>query len=223
MGDLEPGVALTFDDASIDPWIELLPMFQKYNVHATFFICTSCSENPLDKSKLKQLADAGNEIGSHTMHHYHLSEYLRNHTIDEYLTNEIIPTLQYFDTLNIPITSFAYPYGEHNSSSDKLLSKYFQKIRGISSMHPSENGAYIIHKYEVFIKGADIDRALGYTLNDFKNAILEAKSHNAVLVLLGHSPGPDASNDWSFPVPLLDSICNYTVRLKMKFYRLQDL
>ena len=217
MGNMEPGVALTFDDASVDPWLELLPLFQKYNVHATFFICTACTDNPLDKSKLQQLTAADNEIGSHTLHHYHLSQYLRNHTIDEYFASEVIPTLLYFDSLNIPITSFAYPYGEHNSLSDNFLAKYFQKVRAISSMLPSENGAYIIHPNEVFIKGADIDRASHNSLQEIKNAILDAKSHHVVLVLLGHSPGSDLLNDWSFPVSLLDSICNYTVQLKMKF------
>ena len=223
MGDMDPGVALTFDDASLDKWVNLLPLFQKYNVRATFFICTGCTDSPLDRSKILALSDAGNEIGSHSVHHLHLSQYITDHSIHDYYTNEILPSVQYFDSLNIPVTSFAYPYGDQNSQSDNFLSKYFQKIRGICLLDPSENGAFLIHKNKILVNGSYIDRASPYKLKDFQNAILEAKSHHAVLILIGHTPDSESTYDWSFPVSLLDSICRYTVQQNMKFYRMQDL
>jgi peptidoglycan/xylan/chitin deacetylase (PgdA/CDA1 family) len=223
VGDLDPGVALTFDDASLDNWLELLPLFQKYEAHATFFICTACTDNPLDKTKVIQLYDAGNEIGSHSQHHFHIKEYLNAHSLSDYYKFEIAPSLQFFDSLNIPVTSFAYPYGEHTTESDEYLSKYFQKIRGISSLRPSENNAFIIHKNKTVVYGAYIDRASPYQLEDFKKAILLTKEHRAVLVLIGHTPDSSSTYDWTFPVALLDSICNFTVQQKMKFYRMKDL
>jgi len=223
MGDLEPGVALTFDDASLDKWLELLPIFQKYNAKVTFFICTSCTDNPLDKSKVIQLAEAGNEIGSHSHHHAYLKQYLKTHSLTDYYNYEIVPSLQFFDSINIPVSSFAYPYGEHTSESDKFLSQYFHKIRGICSLRLSEDGAFIIHKNTILVNGADFDRASHNHLEDYKRAIIQAKEHNAVLVLIGHSPDSNSTNDWSFPVELLDSICSFSVQQNMKFYRMQDL
>jgi peptidoglycan/xylan/chitin deacetylase (PgdA/CDA1 family) len=224
MGNLEPGVALTFDDASLSQWVELLPMFQKYGVRATFFICTACTYGiPLDDSLIIQLSEAGNEIGCHTEHHEHLLQYLETHSLTDYYKYEIVPSIQYFDSLNIPVSSFAYPYGEHNSESNKFLSNYFEKIRGICSLLPSADGAFITYKNRILVNGSFIDRASPYHLEDFKRAIKQAKDHRAVLVLIGHSPGSDPTNDWSFPVSLLDSICSYTVQQKMKFYRLRDL
>jgi peptidoglycan-N-acetylglucosamine deacetylase len=223
VGDLEPGVALTFDDAYLDQWVELLPMFQKYGVQATFFICTACSDNPLDTTKVIQIYEAGNEIGSHSLHHDYIRQYIRTHSLSDYYKFEIAPTLHYFDSLNIPVTSFAYPYGDHTRESDKFLSDYFQKIRGICSLQPSENGAFILHKNKKLVFGSYIDRPTPYHLQDFKRAILLAKEHRAVLVLIGHKPDLISTDDWTFLPSLLDSICNFTVQQKMKFYRMQDL
>jgi len=222
-GDLEPGVALTFDDASIDKWVELLPMFQRYGVKATFFICTACSDNSLDTSKLLQLFKAGNEIGSHTLHHITVTNYLKLHTLDDYYNFEIVPTLDYFKSLNIPVSSFAYPGGDNSDASDNYLSKYFSKLRAMGLLRLAVHDSYIFHKKRKVVYGAYIDHASPYTLEEYKNAIRKAKDHNAVLLLVGHSPGTDPANPWSFSPALLDSICNYTVQLKMKFYRMQDL
>jgi peptidoglycan-N-acetylglucosamine deacetylase len=222
-GDLSPGVALTFDDASVDAWMNLLPMFQKYNAYGTFFICNACSDNQLDKSKLIRLYQAGNEIGSHSLHHYYLKEYLKTHTLSDYYQFEIIPSIQFFDSLDIPVTSFAYPYGEHTWESDNYLSKYFNKLRGICSLQPSEDGAFILHKNRIVVYGAYIDRASSNHLEEFKQAILLAREHRAVLVLVGHTPDSASEYAWTFPVPLLDSICNFIVQNKMKFYHMHDL
>jgi peptidoglycan-N-acetylglucosamine deacetylase len=223
VGNLEPGIALTFDDFYLDNWIGLLPIFQKYQARATFFICTACTDNPLDKSKILQLYNAGNEIGTHSHHHYHIREYLYGHPLSDYYKFELAPSLQFFDSLDIPVTSFAYPYGERTRESDEYLSKYFHKIRGISSLRPSEDNAFILYNNTILIYGAYIDRASPYHLEDFKKAIVIAKEHRAVLVLIGHNPDSSSTYDWTFPVALVDSICNFTVRQKMRFYSLRDL
>ena len=222
-GDLEPGIALTFDDASLAKWTELLPMFDKYGVHATFFICTACTDGPLDKSKILQLYNANNEIAAHSHHHLNAAVYIKSHTPDEYYRNEITPCLQYFDSLNIPVTSFAYPGGDHTDLLDSYLSNHFSKIRALGLLRLAKYDSYVFHKRQQLVYGAFIDRASPHSLEEYKHAILLAKSHRAVLLLVGHSPGTDSANLWSFSPALLDSICSYTVQQKLKFYRMHDL
>ena len=71
----KPMVALTLDDGPGDYEDEILELFQEYGVVGTFFyIGKNVDANP---EVVKRVADAGNEIGSHTYWHMNMT------TLDE--------------------------------------------------------------------------------------------------------------------------------------------
>jgi len=104
-------VVLTFDDAREDNYSFVAPLLQEYRFGATFYIC----EMPEFKDKtrfmtwrqIKELADAGFEIGNHTQHHIDLEEASQK---------EFAEQLTYIEDkcrswgIDIP-TTFAYPGG----------------------------------------------------------------------------------------------------------------
>lgn len=71
-------VILTFDDGWEDNYTELLPLLEKYNVKATFFIITSMLERQyhgMNTEQLLEVADSGLvSIQSHTVSHRELGD-----------------------------------------------------------------------------------------------------------------------------------------------------
>jgi peptidoglycan-N-acetylglucosamine deacetylase len=223
MGEMEPGIALTFDDNYFSEWADILPVFNKYDAHGTFFICPYNGLFGTDLEKLHQLSESGNEIGLHTVNHPDLKEYLSNHSLIEYLDNEIIPGIAYLDSIGVPVTSFAYPYGTHTKAANNALAGYFSKIRCIGKLSYGDQQSYILNHAATIVYGAFMEKPSHTSLQDIRQALLAAKSHNAVLVIIGHKPVQDSSGSWTFTVQLLDSICSFARQEHMKFYRFCDL
>lgn len=104
-------IALTIDAAWEDdktPFI--LETLKKYNVKATFFLCGFWAEKYPDE--VKQIADAGHQLGNHTATHPHMNQLS---------VAEIKKELTRFDDLMEKITgrrttAFRAPYGEYNDT-----------------------------------------------------------------------------------------------------------
>ena len=94
-GGSHAGVALTFDDKTIDQWFELRDLLQQNNTHVTFFV--TLWGNDLDQDaieKLRTLQEDGHEIAFHGYNHVNADAYLENHSIQQYLDYEIIPGIE---------------------------------------------------------------------------------------------------------------------------------
>ena len=212
--NLEPGIALTFDDAYFDEWIEMLPILNKYKAKVTFFISLNYPKYDMHcKEKIIKLYNAGNEIGVHTINHPHLPIYLKTHTIHNYYKNEILPEVRFLNSLGIRPGSFAYPYGEHNSESNRFLSLYFNKIR---CMYGSSN----IKKANKVI-GASL--IISKSLEDYKDQILYSKLDSSIWVLVEHRPVQKLTGNETFTFSMLDSICKFVSEQNMRFYCLQEI
>jgi peptidoglycan/xylan/chitin deacetylase (PgdA/CDA1 family) len=117
-------VLITFDDGYADNFLAFEEL-AKRNIKATWFVVTknlgqmsswvdenSPSNQLLTPVQLREMQDAGMEIGSHTHTHCRLTQAS---------TQQIYEELNYSKAylsklLNKPVTSFAYPYGLYNSS-----------------------------------------------------------------------------------------------------------
>ncbi len=60
-------VALTFDDGPTKNVVQLLPLLDKYNAKATFFVIGNELEKNLEEGK--KIAQAGHQIGNHSYSH----------------------------------------------------------------------------------------------------------------------------------------------------------
>ena len=102
-------IALTIDAAwADDKTAFILETLDKYNVKATFFLCGFwVNEHP---EMVKSIADAGHEIGNHSMTHPHMNRLTSSQIADE---------LRSFEEALSKITGkkaslFRAPYGEYN-------------------------------------------------------------------------------------------------------------
>lgn len=114
----ENPVLITFDDGFGDNYKTAWPILKKYGFRATFFIVTSEVGNySIDWPQLRELADAGNTIGSHTVHHRDLSTLSPGQQKSEIFDSKATLEKQ----LDIPITTFCIPYGKYNKTTLTLL------------------------------------------------------------------------------------------------------
>jgi peptidoglycan-N-acetylglucosamine deacetylase len=222
---LEPGVILTFDDNYYDTWIQMLPILDKYNAKATFFVSPNYpnKRQHTDYQKILTLYNAGNEIGSHSMNHPKIQYYLKKHSLDYYYENEVLPTLSFFDSLGIKVNSFAYPYGYHTRLSDIYLAGYFRKIRTVSNYAKSHNYVCLKDRQIKQLEGLSIVESEAISLRVIENEILKAKADTGIFVLVEHMPVLKATIGSPFSFAMLDSICRFTVNQNMKFYCMRDL
>ena len=70
----KPIVALTFDDGPGRGTAAILDLLKQYDARATFFVIGLCLEEPAQVEKLRQAAELGCVIGSHTYDHISFKE-----------------------------------------------------------------------------------------------------------------------------------------------------
>ena len=75
-------------------WVRVLPLFEKYEAHVTFFIDHWDTLSPEQIAGLNKLQDAGHAIGCHGMRHRCAASYSRKHSIEKYMADEITPAVK---------------------------------------------------------------------------------------------------------------------------------
>jgi peptidoglycan/xylan/chitin deacetylase (PgdA/CDA1 family) len=107
-------VIISFDDGWDNQFAYGFPLLQKYHFTATFFVVTDYLDRPnfMTTEQLKEMLDAGMEIGSHSRSHPALPGLGAAR-----LWNEIAGSKKVLeDRLGVAIDTFAYPYGAYNSA-----------------------------------------------------------------------------------------------------------
>jgi peptidoglycan/xylan/chitin deacetylase (PgdA/CDA1 family) len=110
----EKPIAITFDDGWKSQYDNALPILVKYHMPATFYIYTGVTGSPLYMSldDLHSLINLGMEIGDHSRSHPRLTR------IDpSRLNGELVQSKHFLEkNLQIPVSDFAYPYGDYNNA-----------------------------------------------------------------------------------------------------------
>lgn len=115
----KPFLALTFDDGPSTEYTEkVLKILQKYNARATFFVVGSRAENNPDI--LKDIVNAGCQIGNHTMAHSDLTDQSSSAALAAVEdVNDII-----YDATGVNCHIVRPPYGSFDDSVCSTLSAY---------------------------------------------------------------------------------------------------
>jgi peptidoglycan/xylan/chitin deacetylase (PgdA/CDA1 family) len=201
------------------------PLLSSYNAHVTFFITQFDSLSVGERQLLKEFEADGHEIASHGALHVLSEQYIKEHSYNEYLEDEIDPDIATLSANGFPPASFAYPYGSKYWFTDMLLLQRFDIVRGVVALEdPIEEMDDIFYDFDndrtVFAGG--IDHGSRLTGDKAKAAIDRAAEHNEVLLLYGHTPG-DSSDPYTFDIALLQNILASAAEKGLKFYRVKDL
>jgi peptidoglycan/xylan/chitin deacetylase (PgdA/CDA1 family) len=119
--DADPRISITFDDGNASDYLLALPELGKRKLTASFFVCAARigAKNYLDKSMIRDLLDAGMNIGSHGMNH--LDWRMLNWAS---LEEEIVDARKKIeDVCQRPVRSVAIPFGSYDG---RLLRRLIQ-------------------------------------------------------------------------------------------------
>lgn len=126
-----PKLSLTFDDGFLECYTQMLPIFEKYNIKATFFINPMSIENQdenfassfiknnlrVELSKkfmtwdmIREIQSLGHIIGSHTFSHANLKGILPSELQKEIVQSKVEIESATGDVCNY----FAFPFGNQN-------------------------------------------------------------------------------------------------------------
>lgn len=218
------GVILSFDDAYVDEWYEADQALKKYSWKATFNVCRIDSIGAPQIKKLLEMQKYGHEIAGHGYHHYNAVKFVQQHDIVQYLDQEINPMIKSMKKKSFQVTSFAYPYGERSEELDRALSSKFKIIRGraFGGEIPEKQDSYFNNSKIVF--AFDIDNSHVHFSIPYLLELLDyAKKHNKILILCGHKPVKEITENYQTKIETLEFICKYMKLNDLKFYKLSDL
>ncbi|WP_421830454.1 polysaccharide deacetylase family protein [Larkinella sp.] len=117
-------VMITFDDGDLDQYETAVPILEKHNYKAAFFIMTVAIgrrgyQPYMDKQQIKDLADRGHTIGCHTWDHHNVKKYQGQ----DWVTQIEEPTKKLEAITGKPVKHFAYPFGLWNNEATVELKK----------------------------------------------------------------------------------------------------
>jgi peptidoglycan/xylan/chitin deacetylase (PgdA/CDA1 family) len=107
-------VIISVDDGYVDDVRTILPALERYHMVATFFVITGRMSEPgfLDAAQIRQLDQAGMDVGDHTSHHVDLRQLSQSDLQAETAGSRHV--LQ--SVLGHPVYFFAYPFGAFNDT-----------------------------------------------------------------------------------------------------------
>jgi peptidoglycan/xylan/chitin deacetylase (PgdA/CDA1 family) len=107
--DRGPVAALTFDDGCRNHYTTVFPSLRKRNISATFFVPTSLvgTQESLSEAMIREMADNGMIIGSHSVTHTRLTT-----LTDEQIRWELTASRDYLsEVTKMECEHFCYPFG----------------------------------------------------------------------------------------------------------------
>lgn len=226
------GIVLSFDDRNFDDWIATLPLFDQYEVKATFFI-----SGPIDAKALsvsRQLIAHGHAIGAHSVHHLKALDYVREHSMEEYIRDEIDPQLAPWHAAGIPVTSFAFPSSSSDAVTERALLKTFRHLRIGGPMAPGDllssrdpfftPIAQIASRHSLPSKGIDYaptreDR----TFEQLDGAFTRAATRGEILTLYAHGIRNMGGKGHFITPQALEHLFIKARELKLAFYTFDQL
>ncbi len=140
-------VILSFDDGWATQYIEALPVLQKYDFTATFFLYPNVieHENYMTWDEVRVLHEAGMEIGSHSKSH----QYMTRQDAEEQMFEVTQSKKILEEKLDSKVETFAYPYGLFNADmQDMLKDAGYTTARGLDTgVTHSQESLYELPSY----------------------------------------------------------------------------
>lgn len=144
-------IMLTFDDTDLPQFTIAKPLMEKYGFKGMFFIMTVSLGRPnyMSREQVKQLSDAGNEIGSHTWDHKNIKKF----TDADWAIQIDKPTKTLEAITGKPVKYFAFPFGLWNAAAIPPLKQHgFRAAFQLSAKRDEQEPLYTIRR--IIVPGA---------------------------------------------------------------------
>ena len=206
------GLSLTFDDARLSQPDKGIPLLDKYDVKATFYMSPDNMEQRLVAWK-KAITD-GHDIGNHSLLHPCSGNFAwsRDHALEDYTLGDMERELDSAsilikEILGIEPVSFAYPCGQTFVGRGKMARSYipvvaekFETGRGWLGESPNDPTFCDMSQ----LMGMELD---GKSIDQIITLIEEAKSKGQWLILAGHEMNEGGSQ--TSLLGTIEAICIY--------------
>ena len=153
---------ITFDDTRLDQYTAALPELNKHGFKGVFFIMTVALNKPgyMTKEQVKQLADEGHTIGSHTYDHKNVKIY----TSDDWVEQVQKPSQQLQTITGRPVEYFAFPFGLWNREAiSKLKDHDFKAVFQLADKRDENDPLYSIRR--IIVTGGWSGKSLQKVMN----------------------------------------------------------
>jgi len=205
-------VSLTFDDARLSQIEKGMPLLDKYNIKATFYISPDNCLHYLDE--WKKAAASGHEIGNHTFTHPCTGNYAfsRNNALENYtperMASDIDKANEFIEEhFGQPAASFAYPCGQKFVGRGEKCRSYVPLVAnrfkaGRSWLDEDSNDPWFCDTSRLLAMEAD-----GKSFQQLKELILAARQEGRWIIFAGHEM--QESGAQTTLLASLDSLCQF--------------
>lgn len=211
-GGERPGaLLLAFDDRNFEDWVNAIPLFEKYNAKATFFVCGEIDKTAVPY--LKKLYRAGFSIGLHGLTHRDAPPAFAECGGEAYYSEQIAKPARQVHVALMEAPFFAYPNNARNDETDSYLCTRFVRLRaGVPGSAPydpegvKQEGLKPLYKNDDLffpvseiarhrvISGAVIGEAYHTKIGDVLKCLERAAERREVIEFTSHGIHPDAKS-----------------------------
>ena len=192
-------VSLTFDDGNADQ-MPAVQMLTDHGMHGTFYIIPGRVDRPNSQymtwANVQTIYAAGNEIGGHTQNHLHLPDLSASQQ-----QSEICGGRDSLLAKGYPQISFAYPFGDHDSTSEQLVQQCgYLSGRGVGGLRDTgEPDADTIPPRNPWVLPTPGSIDIDDTLPNIKQWIMDAEAagasgHSWINLVIHHLCDPDVTD-----------------------------
>jgi peptidoglycan/xylan/chitin deacetylase (PgdA/CDA1 family) len=215
------GIALTFDDYSIDNWYNYINLFDSLQVKATFYVSNYNRLTDSQKDKLKDMQSRGHEIAFHSSNHANFLNFARENGCNGLIKKEVTEGLELMNKDGFYPTTFAYPYGKHTKVLDKLLLRYFKSVRALNGPPDVAKSLVPLHNNKVFF-GLGIDESSKRSMSKIGDLLGWAYQTDRCAVMLIHNI-ERSETKLQIPLCKLKEIILKARSLHLKFYTVSEI
>ncbi len=156
----EKPIMISFDDGYLDNYLNAYLILRQYGMSAAFYIITSLvgEEDRLAAGHIREMANNGMSIGSHTVSHRQLGDL----GVEEAMNEMSLSRLYLEGLLQKPVQYIAYPKGSYNDFTGKEANEAgywggFSILPGTCSL---ATNPYVLRRIPVFSFDGDIGRTM---------------------------------------------------------------
>jgi peptidoglycan/xylan/chitin deacetylase (PgdA/CDA1 family) len=175
-------VSVTFDDGWVSQYNNALPILREHGIKATAYITSGCMNvNPacMTRAQIQAFVERGDEIGSHTVSHPHLTQITAAERNVELQSSQTELRRMFGPST---ATNFAAPFGEYDHFTVEAAQRYYSTQRSTDSGFNTKSG---FHRYRLV--GQNV---LAHTPREMVQGWIDsAKANHYWLILVYHEVG----------------------------------